>query len=270
MIITDLNLSALRYFVDSIELGSLTEAAHKNSVSRPAVSKAIRRIEEVVGYELISHEKNVLLLTDEGRIFLQKAKTCLELLSQTLSDEFKDSRKIDLACSNTLAEFMVLPALKKLKTIPDVKLQIGTTSKVRQSIIEGTAKIGLVIDDGLTFGLQVQDISEGKFVLCSKSGNFESPLITTEPRAEVISLLKMLKRKNKIVSQSLQFESWTICRKSAEVIGGSCLIPELVSGHGLRPVKDLKFEHHYRIQAIYKDSNLLSEAELRFLRALPK
>jgi hypothetical protein len=163
---------------------------------------------------------------------------------------------------------MILPALKALKEIPEIRLQLGTTSKVRQSVIDGTTKIGLVIDDGQTFGLQVQDISEGKFILCSRTGKFESPLITTESRPEVIGLQKMLKKKNMIFSQSLHLESWGVCRKAVEIIGGSCLIPELISGHGLKPIINIKFEYSYRIQAIYKDLNLLSNAELLLLKAI--
>lgn len=268
MIITNLNLSALKYFIDAIELGSLSEAANKNAVSRPAVSQAIRRLEDVVGYELISHSKNSLQLTDQGRFFLQKAKLSLKLLNQTFLEEAKSSAKIDVACSNTLAEYLILPAIKKFKTLPEVKLQIGTTSKVRQNISDGAARIGFVIDDGQTYGLQVQNISEGKFVLCSKSGNLEGPLITTQPRPEVIGLLKLLKKKNKIFNQPLQLESWTTCRKAAEILGGSCLIPDLMSGHGLRPIKDFKFEHRYCIQAIYKDLNLLTQAEINLLKTL--
>ena len=79
---TDLNLSSLRYFVDAIELGSLTESANKNTVTRPAISQAIRRIESVIGYDLISHEKNALVLTDRGRVFLKQAKNALQVFEQ--------------------------------------------------------------------------------------------------------------------------------------------------------------------------------------------
>ena len=53
---SDLTLNALRYFVDAVDSASLTLAAEKNHFSRPAISQAIKRTEEILGYILLSHE----------------------------------------------------------------------------------------------------------------------------------------------------------------------------------------------------------------------
>lgn len=49
MKIENLNLSALKYFLDTVETKSLTKAADLNHVSRPAISQAILRLEDWVG-----------------------------------------------------------------------------------------------------------------------------------------------------------------------------------------------------------------------------
>ncbi len=265
---TDLSLSALQYFVDTIDFGSLTLAAEKNHVSRPAISQSIRRIEDVIGFEVISHSKNKLELTEKGRAFYQKAKASLTLFSSALSEVSQNSGQMRLACSASLAEHLVVPVLQELKSFNPVQIQIGTTSKVRQLIVDGEANLGLIIDDEKTFGLESTFLKSGKFVLRSKTGRFIEPLITTEARPEVASLLKVLKKTKKSVSSHMQIESWSVCKKTAEIIGGSCLVPDLFARDFQKDIREIKFTHTYKVLAIYRDKNLLSEAELEMIRLL--
>jgi predicted DNA-binding protein YlxM (UPF0122 family) len=267
---TDLNLSNLQYFVDAIELGSLTKAAEKNFISRPAISQAIRRIEKTLGYDLIAHAKNRLELTDQGRAFYQKAKTSIHLFVQTISESKESHREINLACSATLAEFLVLPVLSKMKlgSTGQIRIQISTTSGVRQLIKDGKADIGLLIDDDKTYGFDSTVISKGNFVLRSKSGEFIDPIITTEPRPEVTHLMNILKKKKKDVAQHFQIESWSICRQAMETMGGTCLVPDLIPAKSYKNVSDLKYKYSYEVLAIYKDINTLRKVEIELLRML--
>jgi LysR family carnitine catabolism transcriptional activator len=267
---TDLNLNNLQYFVDAIEFGSLTKAAEKNFVSRPAISQAIRRIEETIGHDLIVHAKNRLELTDKGRSFYQKAKKSINLFVETISELKESSREINLACSATLAEFLVLPALSKMKLGPSsqIRIHIATTSGIRQLIKDGKADVGLLINDDKTYGFDSSVISKGNFVLRSKSGEFVEPIITTGPRPEVTHLMKILKKKKQVVTQHFQIESWAICRQTMEALGGTCLVPDLIPAKSYKTVSDFKYKYEYEILAIYKDINTLRVAEIDLLRKL--
>ena len=267
---TDLNLSALQYFVDTIDCNSLTIAAEKNFVSRPAVSQAIRRLEESIGYELIVHNKNKLELTEQGRAFYPKAKASINLFIETISESSEFSREINLACSATLAEFLILPMLSKMKfgSAGQVNIQIGTTATVRQLVYDGKANIGLFINDEKTFGFDSTVIKRGSFVLRSKTGDFLDPLITSEPRPEVAHLMKILKNKKKVIGQHFQIESWAICRQTMDLLGGTCLVPDLIPIKNQKQVRGLNYSYDYEVLAIYKNINSLREVDLELLEKL--
>ena len=267
---TDLSLSALQYFTDSVDLGSLTLAAEKNYVSRPAISQAIKRIEDLLGYQLLVHAKNKLELTDNGRSFYQKAKKSLEAFNFELSTSDLALNKISIACSATLAEYVLLPALKKMKveTQKKIQIQVGSSAKVRQLVSDGEAQIGLLINDDQTYGFESTSIIRGKFILQSKSEHLSEPLITTESRPEVSHLFKVLAKKKKNIDYHIQAESWALCRKTLEVLGGTCLVPDLIKLEGHKVVRDLQYSYDYEVLAIYKNINTLSEVEHQLLKYL--
>jgi len=267
---TDLNLSALQYFVDTIELGSLTKAAEKNNVTRPVSSQAIKRTEIILGYDLIVHSKNSLQLTANGKTFFKKAKSSIELFCKTLSTNEEGVAPIRIACSSTLAEFLVLPAIKRFKSISpkQIHISIGTTAKIRQLIADGEARLGIMIDDGKTYGLNSVSLGGGSYIVRYNTGTLKGPLFTTENRPEVIQLQKTFKKNAIVCEQHHQIESWSLCRKAAELLGGSCLLPDIIPAHPLKNVRDLKYNFEYEIKAIFQSSNTLNEAELNLIKML--
>lgn len=267
---TNLNLSALQYFVDTIELGSLTKAALKNHVTRPAISQAIRRIEDVIGHELIDHSKNRLVLTDEGKHFYTKSKASLDLFTKAISSEKKNAKNIRLATTASLAEFLLAPIFKKFHSqfSPNIQVQIGTTARVNQLVLDGEVNLGFIINNGLTVGVESVVIGKGNFILYSKTGKFLNPLITTETRPEVMHLFKIFKKVKQEIDQHMQIESWSIVHKMHETLGGTCLLPDLIPVHSKKIFQDVKYEYTYNIMAIYKDINLLSEAEVALIKML--
>ncbi len=255
---TDLNLSSLKYFVDSVSLNSLTKAAEVNFVSRPAVSQAIRRLEGSLGYLLLEHKKKHFALTQQGHAFFVKAKLAVENLNKTL-DSAAPQGNFRLACSATLVEYVVLPFLKKLESRQELKMdiRIGTSSKVRQLVSEGESSLALLIDDEQTFGFESAVIKRGQFEFQSRSGKLEYPVITTEIRPEVVLGLKAIPA----AAPRLQIESWNICRKTAESLGGTCLVPDLISRGPFKKVGIKSFNYEYKVLAITKNKNHLSELE---------
>jgi len=265
MKILDLNLHALQYFIDSIAMNSLTLAARKNHVSRPAVSQAIKRIEEVVGFELIEHTKNRLKLTRDGQAFYQKAKEGLQTLKATLHGE-PAQELLTIACSASLAEHLLLPALKRLD-IKELRLRIGTSARVRQLVSDQEAQIGIFIDDEKGFGLRSTILQKGHFRLYSTSGRFEGPLITTEARPEVVHFHKCLASSRRKVTQHFEVESWSLCKKAAETFSGTCVLPDFMADSKLKRVRSFEYQYLFKILAV-SGSGQPSHLESALIQAL--
>ena len=70
----------LRIFITVAELESLTEAAKKLYISQPAVSQAIKKLEEELGVKLfIRNKRSRLMLTDIGKKVLAIAYQMTDL-----------------------------------------------------------------------------------------------------------------------------------------------------------------------------------------------
>ncbi len=257
---TDLNLSNIKYFVDAIRLHSLTQSAVINHVSRPAVSQAIRRLEHHLGYSIITHKKRELELTKQGKTFFEKASIALEQLSSTLDEVSAANKSFKIACSATIAEHLIIPWLKKINLINfgRFEMKIGTSAKVRQLVEDGECTVGLLIDDRKTYGFESVVLSKGNFEFLSKNGRLSHLLITTENRPEVIEGLKFIGKKNKAKDIiHVQVESWSLSKKMAEAVSGTCLVPDIIPRKPLKKVLGIEFKFPYEVLAIGKNRNLL-------------
>lgn len=79
----DLNL--LQYLLEFQKTGSLSKTGENLSISQPAVSKAMQRLEEELGIPLFERGKNKLTLNDNGKIVCEYGKDILEIQGNILS-----------------------------------------------------------------------------------------------------------------------------------------------------------------------------------------
>ena len=81
-----LNVMALRYFVETVRLGSFTAAAHSLGVGQSTVSKMVRTLEDQIGETLIIRNGKPLLLSDVGQVLFEKGGVLLQGLVQLEQD----------------------------------------------------------------------------------------------------------------------------------------------------------------------------------------
>lgn len=75
----DLDISLLRTFVAIVDTGGLTSAGKKVGRTQPAITHQIKRLEGVVGRTLFGENRRQLVLTPDGEVLLEFARTMLRL-----------------------------------------------------------------------------------------------------------------------------------------------------------------------------------------------
>lgn len=68
-----MDIKQLRYFVAVVNEGGFSGAAAKLHLSQPSLSKAIRILEEQIGFQLLERTTKRVDLTESGRVFYQRA-----------------------------------------------------------------------------------------------------------------------------------------------------------------------------------------------------
>jgi len=81
-----MNLDYLITYLELIKLGSFSTVAKKLSISQPAVSFQIQRLEHDLGVRLINRSRKRITMTDAGKRLLKFATTVEEERNRLLND----------------------------------------------------------------------------------------------------------------------------------------------------------------------------------------
>ena len=144
-----MNLDHLKTFQEVVRLGSFSEVAKKLSISQPAVSFQIQKLEHELGVRLIDRTQRTITLTAAGKRLLRFAASIeserehlqkdLEQMREEVSGEFL------IAASTIPGEFLLPPLLAKFKRMhPAVRVQVDISDSltVINGVRENTYEVG--------------------------------------------------------------------------------------------------------------------------------
>lgn len=124
-----INLYSLRALSAVSESGSITDAAHRLRASQPAITRAIRHLEEEIGFPLLERQARGVIFTDQGRALLRHAQLMTQL-EQEASDELlkwiaSRPTEVRLAASDVPIATVLPAALSLLRaSSPQVQVRI--------------------------------------------------------------------------------------------------------------------------------------------------
>lgn len=143
----------LKYFQTVCKYNNLTRAAEELHISQPGLTHVIRELEQEFGLTLFHRQNKGLILTDEGRQFLNEAELLLE---QT--DTFVSRMKF-LGKADQVIRFGLPPASAALffppmiqefhRQYPQIKVNVVEEGSIanRQKILDGKLDVALLSSD---------------------------------------------------------------------------------------------------------------------------
>lgn len=145
------DLELYRVFCTVARCGSLSHAARELYISQPAVSQAMRRLEDSLGCSLFTRTSRGITLTSEGRMLYSYADKAVSLVSAA-EDKLNRMRTLQsgalmIGASDTLCQYFLLPYLKRFHDeYPEVQLQVinRTTPDTVELLKIGKVDIALV------------------------------------------------------------------------------------------------------------------------------
>ncbi|MCL2678990.1 MAG: LysR family transcriptional regulator [Dehalococcoidia bacterium] len=238
-----MNLDYLKTYLELAKLGSFSAVAKKFSVSQPAISFQIQKLEHDLGLRLINRNHKKFSLTEAGRRLLEFAKAVDGEETSLLRDlghlRAEVGGELSIAASTTPGEYILPPLLGEfLNRNPAVTAGVAVvdSTAVISGVKEGAYEVGFcgtVPPKGQ--GLESFRIAEDEIVLVvspahpfarRKQVDFvelaEEPLIVREPTSGTQKSIEVLLSEAGLNTGSL---------RSRLVLGSSHAILSAVEAH---------------------------------------
>ena len=150
----NINLEYYKIFYTVAKCNNISDAADKLFISQPAVSKSIKKLEEMLSIKLFYRKSRGVDLTKEGAYLLEYVEKALTSLNdgEKLIDKLKtrETGNIKIGVSTTLGKHYLVPRLKNFISLyPNIKIIIiNKSAQETLKLIENN-----IIDIGIVSNL---------------------------------------------------------------------------------------------------------------------
>ncbi len=134
----NIDLELYRIFYVVAKHKHMTKASEELHISQPAISQAIKKLEEQLDGTLFLRSNKGMSLTEEGKMFYEYVKGALELIDNAEREftSFKDLSKgqIKIGCSTTLTKLVLMDAIERFH-LDYPKINIDITNDLTSNLI---------------------------------------------------------------------------------------------------------------------------------------
>jgi LysR family hydrogen peroxide-inducible transcriptional activator len=172
-----MEMHQLRYFVAVAQTGSFSRAAERCHVSQPSLSQQIQKLERGLKQQLLERLGRRVVLTDAGRLLLDRAMAILaavEDAERRLQDDDEKGGRLAVGAIPTIAPYLLPPVLRKfLQRHPHVELMVheDVTAHLQAAVGAGDLDLALVALPMNDERLQVEPLFSEPLLLALARGH---------------------------------------------------------------------------------------------------
>lgn len=142
----NINLELYKVFYYVAKNESISRAANELSISQPAISKAIKTLEEQINTNLFIRKRDGVELTEAGETIYKKVKDAIDLITSAENDlevlTNMESGIINIGASKTILHEFLMPYIKSFhEKYPKISIRIFTD---KTADLVRKAKMGLI------------------------------------------------------------------------------------------------------------------------------
>ena len=127
------NLSLYHIFYATGRTGNISQAARELYISQPAISHAIKKLEQNLDTVLFKRNSRGVELTADGQLLYEKVKEAFSLLGEgeesILHNHSREIPRLRLGASSTLCKYVLMSYLQNYISVnPQVRINISCQS----------------------------------------------------------------------------------------------------------------------------------------------
>ncbi len=289
-----MEMSQLEFLLKVVEEGSFSKAAQRVYRTQPAISIAIRRLEEEVGAPLLDRAQKTPTLTEAGQIIHEYAQRIIALRDQARAT-LENLKKLEQGCvrigSNESTSLYLLPEVLLIfrERHPKVKVEIfrHVSEKLPHEVLDRKVDFALMAHEPSENELQAFPIFKDELILIMnpkhplskqesvtvKELGKESFLAHNVQTASRKKVVETFAKTNTPLNITLELDTVeTIKRFVRKELGLAlvprmCVIEEIENGTlATIPVKGLTYSR--TLWAVHRRGSAFSPATLAFLKLL--
>ncbi|MFT5722484.1 MAG: DNA-binding transcriptional LysR family regulator [Motiliproteus sp.] len=168
-----MDIRRLRYFCELASIGNFTQTAARLSIAQPALSMAIKKLEEEVGLKLINRAERRMTLTSEGQVLFKHATLILETVQEAERElqELKgiDAGVVQFGAPSMLSSYYLPGVLAAFKQrYPGVRINLieAGTASLQQMLLDGELDLALIRTDKAHEQIRCVELFEEEVVAC--------------------------------------------------------------------------------------------------------
>ncbi|MBI2353784.1 MAG: LysR family transcriptional regulator [Deltaproteobacteria bacterium] len=173
-----MDVRQLKYFMEIARTGNFTRAAERLRIAQPAVSVAIKRLEDELELLLFNRQDKRVTLTAEGEIFLEHARGILEGI-KVAGLEMGDLRglnkgEVRIGIPPMLSAYFFPAILRDFKKrYPNLNLSVYGEGawRIQQMIGQGELDMGVIAGRSVPDTLEVRHFLREEVVVCVPCGH---------------------------------------------------------------------------------------------------
>ncbi|MBV8047094.1 MAG: LysR family transcriptional regulator [Paludibacterium sp.] len=168
----------LACFVAVAETLNFRAAAERLCMTQPPLSRQIRRLEEMLGVQLLERDRQGVRLTEAGKRFLQDARALLADVDATLqkarAEAGASARTLTVGLT-TVVDSAVFPDLTSLFKAEYPDIQLNVQSRISRQLVErlrrGDLDVALIGLPSSTGALKVERLFDDPLAVALPSGH---------------------------------------------------------------------------------------------------
>jgi DNA-binding transcriptional LysR family regulator len=270
---------------------SFSRAAESLNRTQPAISQAVRRLEQEIGEKLFDRSSKDGTLTLAGEVLLDYAKQMLNLrlTAQNAIKEMRDLHHGKVTISaNEHTVFYLLPIVQEFRRLyPLVKIEVqrGVASRIPKEVMAREVELGIISfkpndnsvksisvgTDELTLIVSPNHSLAGKSSVSVKELGVETFIAHNAPSPYRQKVIETFEKHNTRLNISVELPSLEAIKRLVEKGVGVALIPKLTAQTEIAngqlkalSVQEMKLER--KLHIIYRRNSVLSHAAKVFLK----
>lgn len=291
-----MDFSQLEIFLSIAQEKSFSRAAEKMLRTQPAISIAIKRLEEELGESLFDRSSKAGTLTEAGRILHSYAQRILNLRDEATSaiNELRGMYRgrLSIGANESTSLYLLPPLLIKYRqTHPKIKIEVyrNISERIPNEVLERNLDFGFLSFDPQHPSLQSMEVFHDELVLVVGPNHhlagkkcvtvrdlgqesFVAHNVKTPARSRIFELFAQHRTPLNI---SIELATLETIKEFVKTGVGIAILPRLAVGAECRagelvevPVKGMKIEKTLRL--IYRREQTLSHAARSFLDLVKK